>query len=313
MTITATVSDVILDRYARYGWSAQDGEWGYIQSRTRREYRELLDRGDASELDEHFNGMFQSPMCVGLVSVDYRSMGTAHNRGRYMADTEHNVLMWRAHTDSSDVERLAAPVVGQALAVDVDGTSVMIDTPRHDHYAHRLGATLRGGQGTILEIGGGYGGFALQAIRQFGDKMRVVICDLPETLYLAYYWLSRAGVDVGWWDDGSSFDVALVPAADLGYIEDIHALLAAHSLCEMPLAVARRYIDWVDSSRPPYVLLDTAHVLDKCAVLTTADVFPETMSHDLMPGESYREMYRAPTCWAGSGKRYWEFLFGLAA
>ena len=45
-------------------------------------------------------------------------------------------------------------------------------------------------------------------------------------------------------------------------------------------------------------------------VLPPMTPVPENVQHFIDPAFTPgREVYRAPTCWAGSGKRYWEFLF----
>ena len=308
----------IIERHA--GWTEQTGEWGHIQDGARKRFREILDAGDVDALDELLGRFFQDSVCSGLVSFDYRDVGKPGWDEMFRSDMVRNIWLWELHTGGDDPSRLEHQQAGSPLLGDVGGVLVQFDTPRHDHYAARLSALLPHG-GTVVEIGGGYGGTALQLLKMRPD-VHYVIIDIPETLYLAWYWLDAAGVDVGWWDnaeirhykeDALAHDVTLLPAGDFSKCLAADVVFSAHALCEMLRVVADGYLRWIRESCPTHFYHDSAHDLGIAwhpgYEGSTAEAFPEIQSTELDPGEAYREVYRAPTLWPGTGGRYWEFLY----
>jgi len=293
-----SVATGIIERYKRYGWSTPPGEWGHTQSQFRREYHAILERGAVDALDLMLANMFQTNACLGLVSI------TSTDVDAFLAAVTDSVQLWMQWTDgrNADLPRLAAPNVGNPSVLNVLGTLVMVDTPRHDHYARQIVGLLPKG-GTVLEIGGGYGGAALQILRSSGN-IQVVICDIPETLYLAWYWLHSAGVNVAWYDEDPNADVLLLPAQELGAWDRTPDLVfAAHSLSEFTAPVTERYMEWIRKVKPRYFYHDNA--------LVTGHVcgFEEVLCADMVPGPPHREVYRAPTPWPNTTGRYWEFLY----
>ena len=293
-----TIIQQIIDKHRRYGWTEQGGEWGHIQDDVRLAYREILDSGDTNALGELLGRMFRDDMCSGLVSFDHREAETDGWSDLFKQDMVRNIWLWQLHTGGGDPSRLEHQRTGKPLLGDVGGVLVQYDTPRHDHYATRLSALLPHG-GTVVEIGGGYGGTALQLLKMRPD-VRYTIIDIPETLYLAWYWLDAAGVDVGWWDDPKHVpDVTLVPTGDMVAVLEPDVVFSAHALCEMPADVVSGYMRRIRKMAPTHFYHDSAH--DRGIAWhsgyegSTAEAFPEIQAPELNPGDEYREVYRAPT------------------
>ena len=302
-----SIAGGIIERHARYGWSEPEGEWGHIHGGARQGLRKALDAGDTEVLDEILDTMFRNPVCLGMLSFDYRQMDTSEGLKALTQALSNSTATWLAFTDNADLRALQSPRVCHPVLGRVSGVSMMVDTPRHDYYARRIRALLPDG-GTVLEIGGGYGGMARQLLQYSGD-IRVVLCDLPETLYLAWHWLTRAGLSVAWFDEDPDADVCLLAAQSLEDCAQADLVFAAHSLSEMPLDTTRRYLEWIEAVGPRYFYHDSAHTKPPTDGGRTSDMFPETMAIDLIPGDPYHEVYRAPTLWDGWGSRYWEFLY----
>ena len=316
-----TIAAGILERYKRYGWSEPPGEWGHLHSEQRKSYHDILEAGDEAVLQALLGGMFQSDAVVGLVGFNIDMLRCLNMPSSpddfetaFSTFTETCLTIWAAYIDgmTTDFARLHAPQLGLAMVAEMpDGIQIMPDTPRHDHYAQRIIKLLPDG-GTVFEIGGGYGGVALQLLRA-SDNIRVVLCDLPETLYLAWWWLSNAtDRTVAWYDDDPSADVLLVPAQERDTWHGSPDLVfAAHSLSEMTLPVVESYMGWVRQMLPRYFYIDQARMMtaEKDDVQLTAAEWPEVLTDDMVPGPPYREVYRAPTIWPVTGSRYWEFLF----
>lgn len=293
----------ILERYQRYGWSELEGEWGHIHDTARREYHHALDTADEETLTKMLGAMFQTSIVWGLVTFDVGTLVSEENKQKFVTLSEENLAVWSSHTSAGpkDLRRLDAPKAGGPAVVHFEDVRVMFDTPRHDHYAQRI-SDLTPGFGRVVEIGGGYGGTALQ-LRRARDDVQVVIVDLPETLYLAWYWLTEAGVHVAWWDEDPEADVLLVPNGEVSKIQNVDLVFNAHSFSEMPLEVVKNYLAWVERVEPRYLYHDNAHLLNPL------NEFSEVRACDMVPGEPYRELYRAPTVWPEMGVRYWEFLY----
>jgi len=218
---------------------------------------------------------------------------------------------WAKHTMSTDLARLEVPDCCEPVYSGViQGTRILPDTPRHDHYAERITRALPFG-GLIVEIGGGYGGLAFQLMR-WQPAHRVVLCDLPETLYIAGYWLSRVMPDlvVGWWDEAPDAQIVLLPAQDRDAWQGTPDLVfAAHSLSEFGPAEARAYIDWLRQRAVRYFYHDNAIAKPVTMSGSTVEVFPEVLASDLDPGPPYVERWREVVHWAMSGERYGQFFY----
>ena len=305
----------IIERYKRYGWSTPPGEWGAIQSSARAPLREAIEDGEET-LDRALAVMFQLPICNGLSTFDSRHGDWPNKVDLFRDDVAMNLRTWMCSTDATlaDLERLLAPEAGSPFVCEVEGVRIMYDTARHDHYAQKIVKLLPDG-GTVLEIGGGYGGMALQLLRS-SDNIQVVLCDLPETLYLAWYWLTNATErSVAWYDDDPDADVVLLPAQELeAWTRTPDLVFAAHSLSEFTLPVVKHYVGWIHRVRPRYFYHDSAHSghMQAPAVAGSAnscDQWPEVMVADINPSPPYHEVYRAQGLWRGTGLRYWEFLY----
>lgn len=340
MIDTAQRVATIRAKYAQYGWSEQDGEWGHMQRTMRQELKGVLDNDDDEALAAYFNRMFRTHAILGLVTTDWREVNTDRAGLKWLNWLREAGNLWALYTGYSqqayptppvaggkievitmdqfpDVSVLRTPepacgaLVGEAKARDGSPVNVMFDTPRHDHYAFQL-SNLLPKHGCCFEIGGGYGGTALQLRRRRPDAS-VVLCDLPETLYLAYWWLCCAGERVRWFGDPGYGGIVLLPTQELDTRLAVDVVFAAHSLSEMPQPVVDRYRAWITACAPTYVYYDCAHLRlpplkEGEQPFASAQQWPETMSEALVP-DGYRELFRAPATWPAVGNRYWEFLY----
>lgn len=322
---SALIVDGIIERYRWYGWTLPEtGEWRHINGKTRQFLREALERGDHACIEHQLRTLFRQPLSAGLASSAWSCMMPQRVPPACWAEHvppirqkedrawlyEHekevakNTVWWRLYTDAP-IDCLAAPDVGEPITADIGGVPVMADTPRHDHYADVLARLIPEG-GTLLIIGGGYGGTARQMLLRRPD-VHVVLTDLPETLYIAWYWLALSGHSVGWYDDTHHHDIVLVrhdtkwPSAD--------AVLAAHCLPEMPERVVAEYMAAIRSNGARYFMHDSTHVQIELHPTMACANFPEQVSATMHPGAPYVEVYRAPTPWEHTGGRYWEFLY----
>ncbi len=300
-----TVLDQIIDRHRRYGWSEPVGEWGVIQASYRTEMRAALDARDTTALEGVLSEMFRGSLAYGLTSVPEDVENTLPMQVTW------RLALWAKVTDDQNVERLRAPTVGSPLvigATPLGGAKpvpVMPDAMRFDCYARRIWNGMPIG-GTVLEIGSGYGGVALQLLRRPG-RMKVLLCDIPETLYLAHYWLAHSTPrKIAWWDDDPDADVVLIPNFDLsccGAAPDL--VFSAHSLSGMDRETIDRYMVWLEQSGARYFYHDDA--VEKVEGVWMTSMFPEIL--DIKPPDCYREVWREHTPWMGLGDRFCEVFY----
>jgi hypothetical protein len=321
-----TVAERIVEKHERYGWSEPEGEWGLIQEESRREMHAALSDGDVKHLDFMLNKMFGCSVTAGLISRDFS--GVDVNWG-YAPAVEKNITVWARYLHPHcELTNLETPDIGTPPKAEVAGIKAMIDTPRHDRYAAWL-SNLTPDNGHVLIIGGGYGGTVRQLLHRRPDVW-VTVIDLPETLYLAWYWLDGCGLDVDWWGhrpraetvrewmDGDDVRVELLPVQDLddGWPQCVDVIFGAHCFSEMPHDVVADYMSRIRDSGARYFAHSSAHAIDIRVVAETKNdhesrvMFPETPSDLINPGPPYRELMRAPApFWQNSGSRYWEFLY----
>lgn len=340
MTTTNSARDVdigtssfvasIVERYRRYGWTPCEGEWGALQDGYRASFHAALDDADRTNdptlLDDFLSTMFRSYAVVGLVSINPTSDTVDHIRTRTVWAT----ALWAKRTGGAKIAPLlSAPTIGAPITVKVGEVPIMIDQPRHDAYAAQIVRLLRDvpmadrrdPRLLVVEIGGGYGGLALQLLRRT-NAVRVAIIDLPETLYMAGYWLNevlREARDrrrVAWWDNHTdvdpSADVVLVPAqereawtATLTTLDASPVLVCSmHALCEMPSDVGADYLAWLGRSGARWFYHDDAV---STARAEWAETLAGTLAAQIPP--DYREIWRDRTPWTGLGDRYGEFLY----
>lgn len=327
----------ILRWYARYGWTDNlEGEWAELQNNIRGSYRAALDQGETA-LDDYLSRMFRTDAITGLVSYSLPKLLAAPDETIYtelLRDCANNAHLWMhslirpdRHVQDMFAEALAkltvpdvgAPVVWTIEDGDGGESSVMFDTFRHDKYARQISAlALRHGS-VVVEIGGGYGGTAHQLLVHRPD-VQVVLVDIPDTLYLAAYWLSRVGHSVRWYDEEveTLADVVLLPAQDIeewdDYMFGADLVFAAHSLTEIPLDVVNRYKPWIEGLDPEYIYYDAATYClttkNPDGTDRTAMLYPETLLADLWPSPKYRLLFSAPNDWRGSGTRYCDVIYG---
>lgn len=272
-----------------------DGEWGWINQNKKTDYLHALDSGNTEKLAHILSNFFREDAAFGIYS----------NYGETMQlDLEKDVGIWKEFTEQTDLSILETPDVGNPYDISVGGVRIAPDQPRHDYFACKI-KTLA--PDSMLEIGGGYGGLALQIMRRM--KVSYVNIDLPETLYIMYYFLSKAGYDVQWAIDSlPEAQIVLVPTDRKQLVTGKYDLVFnSNSLSEMGRPTVESYFDSINTVwQPIYLLHQNSNVL----------LFPDSVRHIEVLSKDfpidktkYIEIYRAISPWQGAGGRYREFLY----
>lgn len=294
-----------------------DGEWLWINKNKKPEYIRVLQEEDAHGLARILANVFRHPAIYGLITSDFSTTGSLEGQ----LALENAILLdldaWREFTeqDDKDLPMLDMPRVGNPYGVLTNNVLISADHPRHDYYALKLAELareLKRDHPVVLEIGGGYGGLCLQFHRRTAHGV-FINCDLPESLYLAYYFLRRGtNKNIVWAIDAmpslnAGADIMLVPAQRREIITGpIDIFFNANSLSEMEQKTVEDYMRLLHRLAPAYFLHQNSNFL----------LFPNSPRHIEILASTFpidknmfREIYRAIMPWQGAGGRYREFLY----
>lgn len=285
LSIRTTVRDV------------SDGAWKWIHENKNGNYLTSLAGHDQDTLASILVNFFQSDAIFGLANLD-----SASAESDFLLDLD----TWREFTEQKDLSVLATSEIGNPSLFKVDDTLISHDNPRFNYYALQ---TLSLAPHSVLEIGGGYGGLALMLSKLSKEHIRYINIDLPETLYLAYYFLSRSGVNVKWaLDDIPEADVVLVPADKKHLVKGhVDVVLNSYSFSEMGKASSDEYLSLINAEwQPRHFFHENSNFL----LFPNSERHIEILARDFpIDKAKYRKVYQAISPWQGSGGRGREFLY----
>jgi hypothetical protein len=208
-----------------------------------------------------YQNFFRDPCSTGLIEQSYSRIA-AHSdqpipalRQRFLiADALERLDYWRKLTGNRfALSDLAGPETGNPFGVEIDGVLVRTGAEYQHYCAQRVAGLMDTPDGSVAEIGGGYGGMAYYLLRDF-PKMKYIGFDVPESLALTTYYLSKALPQrrlllYGEGDPIAEYDVILLPACmlrhtssqsvDIVFTSQTMALLAPEARAEYLRDIAR--------------------------------------------------------------------------
>ncbi len=296
-----------------------DGEWQWIFQNYRATLQSAFQvRGDFSTLFSQLLNFPFSELSYGMVTLS-DDEGVRHSADLGVISTgawkDFYLLQRLIRTGSHlkevnwrELLRVDLPAIGER--------GILLDSFRHSYFASLILELSSETDSTeIVEIGGGYGGLALQIGRlKLGDrKVRHLIVDLPESLLLSYWFLRMQGEKVSVVMEEKDFQVVspigTVLAPD--YLYDSipwkpEVLVNSRSFGEMSRETSSHYLNWADEVLAPEAILLEA---------TGYDLFPDSTRHkerlaeDLLEDLSNYHLERSSwSPWQGGGGRYFEYV-----
>jgi putative sugar O-methyltransferase len=174
-------------------------------------------------------------------------------REQYARSMAHDLMVW-THLFQTDLSALTIPEIGHPWGYYWKGTLIGSKALRYHALATQIsGMTEDLARPLVAEIGAGYGGMAYFLMR--GDAPRVYIdFDLPETLVVAAYYLSKAlphrrlylhdGGPVEWDRVLQQFDLVMMPNWSIDTLPpaSVDLFLNTFSLSEMSFPVIAQYL-----------------------------------------------------------------------
>ncbi len=159
---------------------------------------------------------------------------------------------------------------------------------------------------------GGYGGL-IYYLTKLGFGGTYYNVDLPETLYISYYYLRKHGVKCKLVTNSDFIvergTVYLIPHFLLNKVKEniyFDCFFNANSLSEMDLNYVNQYFRFINSKKPQYILHSNSNYL----------VFPDSERHIEVLGKDfpidlsiYKKIYQCISPFQGASGRYREFYF----
>ncbi len=296
-----------------------DGEWEWIGENYRANLRSaVVEQGDFSTLFSELEGFPVSKLSYGMVTFS-EDEGVRHSEELGLIPTgawKDFFLLQRLIRKGAYLGEAEWPELFRVNLPGAESNGILDDCFRHTYFASLLLELTRGASSTeIVEIGGGYGGLALQVdrLKLKGHRVRHLIVDLPESLLLSYWFLRMQGQQVSVVLEEEDFErvteagVVLVPDylyESVPWKADI--LFNSRSFSEMTRETSTKYLRHAEEFLAPASIVIEA---------TGYDLFPDSSRHkerladDLirdLPSYILDDSNWSP--WQGGGGRYFEYI-----
>lgn len=102
--------------------------------------------------------------------------------------------LWKFFNRDLEVKNLKMPMHGNQIGAFIEDNFVVIGSFLNQIYAQNLSNYLTNKNNKIIELGGGYGKFAYYILKNI-ENFTYIDFDIPETLTLASYYLSKSFPD----------------------------------------------------------------------------------------------------------------------
>jgi putative sugar O-methyltransferase len=179
-------------------------EWLPIYESTLGPVMQALNSEDLPELHKMYANFFRDPCSTGLLGYPlgtqfkmFASNPARKDRDLVLVDMLHRLELWKRRTgEKYTVRDLESVAIGNPFGSIVDGTFIRVGADYHHYYAQAINSLLpSSGSGTVIELGGGFGGMAYFLLRN-NPRATYIDFDLPEALALASYYLLMAFPDL---------------------------------------------------------------------------------------------------------------------
>lgn len=294
-----------------------DGEWKWINDKKRYDYLKVLNDGNARGLADILVNMFQNDASYGIISSDFSELHlfeqkrVLENRIRLDIDT------WLELAKNSQISELNVPNIGNIYGLKLGENLIPIDLPRHDYFAQKINDLVlvcNKNDNVVLEIGGGFGGLPLQLFKHANKNIKYINCDLPETLYLAYYFLKKIMkkhiklvMDAKDIEIHNNADIFLVPNFMVDLIDiPINIVFNSHSLVEMSKKTRDEYCKQINKWGPDFFY----YLNSNYVAFPNSERHLEGIESEFSIDKSkFFQLYRSISPWINGDGRSREVLF----
>ena len=260
---------------------------------------------DLKILVDLFINFFQTNCGYGIMTPSFSEINQYDLESQILWDLD--ALLEFSEIEFED-DMLFSSQIGAPYGLSIGNKIISPDSPRHLYFAQKL---LKFNN-DILEIGGGYGGL-IYFLNKLGFNNTYYNVDLPETLYISYYFLRKNNIKCKLVTSDNFLiekgTVYLIPHFLLNKIQEkiqFDTFFNANSLSEMDINYVKQYFDIINNKKPKYILHSNSNFL----------VFPNSERHIEVLGKDfpidhscYKRNYQCISPFQGASGRYREFFY----
>tara|TARA_B100000989_G_scaffold222678_1_gene170253 strand:+ start:5436 stop:6476 length:1041 start_codon:yes stop_codon:yes gene_type:complete len=284
------------------------GAWKFYNENTRKNYVSALRNNDRETLVNLLPSFFQNECSSAIITPSI-----------YVAKDFNlaNQMMWDLDAFSEftnndyDLSILNTPKIGSPFGIELNENKILPDSARHLFFAEKLKNLSNGTNSNILEIGGGYGGL-IYFIKKIGFNENYFNIDLPETLFVCYYYLRKNNIPCEFLIDEKPFKkgvVYLIPSIlcnDVVTNIEFDIFFNSASLSEMDKKICFNYIDMVNKKSPNYIL----HCNSNFLAFPDSKIHIEVLARDFpIDSKIYNLKYKHISPFQGASGRYRIFFY----
>ena len=250
-----------------------------------------LQASDIDALQRMYGNFFRDSCSDGLVGKSMllsptlpRPLVKIH-QWAYLSEALLRLDRWKSLTHGMyDLDDLRGPKTGNPYGIVLDDIFVS-NGAEHQHYgARRVSGILNKSDAVVAEIGGGYGAMAYYLLRDC-PRMTYWNFDVPESLALAAYYLTRNFPEKRILLYGESsiknvslsdYDVVLMPLTELSNAPPRFAdmIFSAHAMSDLNESALRIYLERVWQLTARYFLYQGMRPPAKTLQRLIADKYP---------------------------------------
>lgn len=262
--------------------------------------------GDVNSINYLFSNFFRLPVSTGLHGLHFDMVEKYMNEDRsilpddlkiYMDSIVHNLNLLIRNCPNITVDKLKRPNLGNTYGYYVDDHFISVCADYQYYQANKVLTLLKDIQRPkVVELGGGFGGFAYFLLRDRSDLVYMNF-DLPEVLALASYYLLASHPDKKFALYGeielenidlNDFDAILFPNFEIEKIKEnsVHMAFNSYSLAEMEIDAINNYISIFCNISNKFI-----YHLNHCSgSKLSSDLFPLNYS-------KFQLIHRSPALW----------------
>lgn len=225
--------------------------------------REALTTRNTKSLQMMYRNFYRDPCSIGLIlrppgQAAWWMGGFANDlRRRFLlSEALYRVDYWRSQTGSRySLSELQVPSIGDPFGVLLEETLIASGAEYQHYCAQGILDLLGSPSGVVAEIGGGFGGMAYYLLRS-KPQITYINFDLPESLALSAYYLSKAVPDASMLLYGEEeltpdaichHDVILMPTWKLRRLPSkaVNLTFSSHALSDVGSLARANYLEQI--------------------------------------------------------------------
>lgn len=291
------------------------GEWKWLEKNKRMNFLNTLRNQNVEKLANILVNMFRNDSTYGYISPSFSDI---KNTSQVLSDILSNIDTCFEFTFIEEIGDLTTNKFnGNPFGLQISEKEFILpDTPRHFYYAHNI-SNLVGNHKKpfVLEIGGGYGGFANEISNLYTNNLCYLGIDLIPAIITTYYFLRKNNKNVNLLSLGEEIknnSINLLPFnffnQDTFKIPKPDIVFNSRSLCEMSQETINYYFSFINSLKPELIYHENSNFV----------LFPDSPRHLEIIGSDfpvdysfYNKIFQSITPFTGGQGRYREFIYKL--